>query len=78
MPYGASHRPLVPPPLDPLGDPVPPSPRPTAELVHLMSDDLLDACGTAPHGEGLHLAPETTPERITCAACRKLLGAVSS
>jgi hypothetical protein len=31
-------------------------------------DDLLDACGTAGPG-GLHLAPSTTPERITCPAC---------
>jgi hypothetical protein len=44
----------------------------TDGLVHLMSDALLDACGTAGPG-GLHLAPETTPERITCPACRRLV-----
>lgn len=38
---------------------------------HLMSDDLLDACGTAGPG-GLHLVPSTTPERITCPACLPL------
>lgn len=43
------------------------------EVVHLMSDDLLDACETAPRGFGLHLAPFTTPERITCPACRPLI-----
>jgi hypothetical protein len=42
-----------------------------AGLVHLMSDDLLDACGTAAPG-GLNLAPFTTPERITCPACLPL------
>lgn len=46
-------------------------PAPVAGLVHLMSDALLDACGTAAPG-GLHLAPSTTPERITCPACRVL------
>jgi hypothetical protein len=51
----------------------PPVPTVSADgLVHLMSDALLDACGTAPSG-GLHLAPDTTPERITCPACRRLL-----
>lgn len=42
-----------------------------AGLVHLLSDDLLDACGTAAPG-GLELAPFTTPERITCPACLPL------
>jgi hypothetical protein len=41
----------------------------TDGLVHLMSDALLDACGTARHGGGLHLAPSSTPERITCPRC---------
>jgi hypothetical protein len=40
----------------------------TDGLVHLMSDDLLDACGSAGPG-GLHLAPSSTPERITCPRC---------
>jgi hypothetical protein len=40
----------------------------TDGLVHLMSDALLDACGSAGPG-GLHLAPSTTPERITCPRC---------
>ena len=44
-----------------------------SHLVHLMSDDLLDACGTAERGVGLHVAPFTTPERITCPACRPLI-----
>lgn len=43
--------------------------------THLMSDDLLDACGTAEHGNGLSLAPSTTPEQITCPEC-KLLAAI--
>jgi hypothetical protein len=46
----------------------------TDGLVHLMSDTLLDACGTAGPG-GLHLAPSTTPERITCPACLPLVEA---
>jgi hypothetical protein len=41
-------------------------------LVHLMSEDLLDACGTAPDGR-LAVVPGTTPERITCPACRRLV-----
>lgn len=45
----------------------------TDGLVHLMSEALLDACGTSPAGLGLSVAPETTPERITCPACRALL-----
>jgi hypothetical protein len=44
----------------------------TDGLVHLMSDDLLDACGTAPDGR-LVVVPDTTPERITCPACRRLV-----
>lgn len=43
------------------------------EDSHLMSDDLLDACGTAPQGRGLLLIPDTASERITCPACRLLL-----
>lgn len=42
-------------------------------LVHLMGDDLLDACGTAEPGM-LHVAPSTRPARITCTRCRDLLG----
>ncbi len=40
--------------------------------VHLLSEDLLDACGTAVSGS-LELAPFTTPERITCPLCRPLI-----
>jgi len=43
-----------------------------ATLVHLLSEDLLDACGTAVPG-GLELAPFTTPERITCPLCQLLV-----
>jgi hypothetical protein len=41
------------------------------EDSHLMSDDLLDACGTAPQGRGLLLIPDTATasELITCPRC---------
>lgn len=42
------------------------------QLVHLLSDDLLDACDTAAPG-GLKLAPFTTPDAITCPACLPLV-----
>lgn len=42
-------------------------------LVHLMGDSLLDACGTAPAGVPLVVAPFTTPEQITCPACQPLV-----
>lgn len=43
------------------------------EVVHLGDEYLLDACGTAPRGVGITTAPFTTPERITCPACRPLI-----
>lgn len=52
----------------PLGEP---AAAPGDGLIHLMSDALLDACGTAGPG-GLQLAPSSTPERITCPACQPL------
>lgn len=41
--------------------------------VHLMSDDLLPACGSTGDASGVSVAPWTTPERITCSACRPLI-----
>lgn len=38
-------------------------------LTHLMSDDLLDECGTAGPGS---LSVVTEAERVTCPACRQL------
>lgn len=44
-----------------------------ATLVHLMDDDLLDACGEAAPGGDLELAPFTVPDAITCPTCRELI-----
>jgi ribosomal protein L24 len=38
--------------------------------VHLMNDDLLDACGTAERGQWLSVTP-VLPD-VTCAACRDI------
>lgn len=41
--------------------------------VHLMSADLLPSCGSTGDASGVSVAPWTTPERITCTACRPLI-----
>lgn len=46
------------------------------DLAHLMSVDLLDACGVGRLLKvGLHVVPETAAHRITCPACKVLAGA---
>ncbi len=42
----------------------------TESLVHLMSDDLLDACESAPQGVGLVVTPVVAD--VTCEACKRL------
>lgn len=42
-----------------------------SELWHLMDDDVLDACGTAPEGEGLIVTP--VKRDVNCPACRKII-----
>jgi hypothetical protein len=48
-------------------------PHVPAQLAHLMGDDLLAACGSTGDALGLYVVPSSTPERVTCPACRPLL-----
>lgn len=42
----------------------------TPHVVHLMDDNLLDACGVADRDANLHVTPVT--EDVTCEPCRKI------
>lgn len=41
-------------------------------IAHLMGDDLLNACELPTVGD-LLVVPITTPERITCKACKDIM-----